>query len=442
MNLPDSYLSNMKELLKDEYEQYLASFNDERYYSLRVNTSKISVEEFLKISPFKLTSVPWCKDSFYYDESERPAKHPYYYAGLYYLQEPSAALPAEVLEINPFDKVLDGCGAPGGKSCKLANKLNNTGVLFANDISVSRSQVMLKNLENFGIKNFYVLAEDTGKLKQHFNNYFDKILLDVPCSGEGMFRKDPDLIKSWLEKGNEYYANIQKQIIKDGLEMLKKGGKMVYSTCTFSPKEDEEVIEYALSICPDLKVLPIDKCEGMANGVTSNTKNCVRMYPHRIKGEGHFVAYLQKGEASDNEHQEISNVKPNLEFFKDIDMSFINGSYNNRQGKLYFEPTINTNLQGLRVLRSGLYLGEVKHDKFEPSIALALALKTDEYKNIINLSSDDQRVLKYLKCETLDVKEFNLEGYALVCVDNYPLGFGVIKNGILKNKYPANYRYQ
>jgi len=443
MNLPQVYLSNMKELLKDKYDDYLACFNSPRYYSLRVNTSKISVEDFLKISPFKLEPVAWCKDSFYYDENIRPAKHPYYYAGLYYLQEPSAALPAEVLEINEGDKVLDACAAPGGKSCKLANKLNNTGVLFSNDISVSRSQVLLKNLENFGFKNYFVISEDTNKLKDHFKNYFDKILLDAPCSGEGMFRKEPELIKSWLEKGNDYYANIQKQIIKDCLDMLKPGGKMVYSTCTFSIKEDEEIIEYAMSLYPELKILPIKKCEGMADGLTAKTKDCARMYPHLIKGEGHFVAYLQKGDEKENiQYKTIVSLKPNLDFFKNISMSFSNGTYNNRQGKLYYEPNTNHNLQGLRILRSGLYLGEYKHDKFEPSQALALALNQNEYPNIINLKCDDPRTIKYLKCETLDVKEFNIEGYTLVCVDNYPLGFGIIKNGILKNKYPANYRYQ
>ena len=429
----------MKNLLLDEYPLYLESFNNPRIHSLRINTSKISVKDFLKINPFNLTPIPFISDGFYYKEEDNVSKHPYYYAGLYYLQEASAMLPAEVLPIEENDIVLDACAAPGGKSTKLANKLNNTGVLFSNDISVSRSQVLLKNLENFGIKNAYVLSEDIAKLKDKYTNFFDKILIDAPCSGEGMFRKQPELIKSWLDKGNDYYSNIQKQIIKDAIELLKDGGKLLYSTCTFSLKEDEEVIEYALSICKDLKVLPIKQYEGFRPGLTENTKNAVRLYPHNIQGEGHFVCLLQKGEEKINTMQkDIAINKP--DYLKDINMQFKNGQFINRDNKVYFEPNINTS--GYRVLRSGLYLGEFKHEKFEYSHALALALKESEYSNVLNLNEDDYRVLKYLKGETLDVKDFHLNGLVLVCVNHFPIGFGLINSGILKNKIPANYRYR
>lgn len=442
MKLPQEYLQNMKELLNNEYQHYISSFDNNRYYGLRVNTNKISIKEFLKINPFKLTPIPWTNDGFYYEDSEKPTKHPYYYAGLYYIQEPSAMLPAEVLPIEENDIVLDACAAPGGKSGKLANKLNNTGVLFSNDISVSRAQVLLKTLESQGIKNAFVSANDINDLDK-LEGSFDKILLDAPCSGEGMFRKDNDLIKAWLDKGNEYYANIQKQIITKALTLLKDGGQLVYSTCTFSKKEDEDIIEYALSICPELKVLPIKMYEGFSQGLTEKTKNCVRLYPHKIKGEGHFVALLQKGEA--NNEASFSNkpsVKPNIEFFNHLNMDFENGSFINRENKIFYEPNTNINLKGLRVLRSGLFLGEIKHDKFEPSQALALALKANEYDNILNLDIDDDRVIKYLKCETLDVKDKYKNGTVLVCVDGYPLGFGKVDKGILKNKYPANYRYK
>lgn len=442
MNLPIAYLNNMQDLLQDEYDAYLDSFNKERIYGLRVNTLKISVEDFLKISPFTLKPIPWCKDGFYCLEEEKPSKHPYYYAGLYYLQEPSAMLPGEVLDIDENDLVLDACSAPGGKATKLACKLNNTGVIVSNDISTSRQQVTLKNIENFGIGNAYVISEDIAKLKDNFTNAFDKILVDAPCSGEGMFRKEPSLIKSWLERGNDYYSNIQKQIIKNALDLLKDGGKLVYSTCTFSKSEDEDIIEYALSICPNLKVLPIKMSDGFVSGLTKNTKNCVRLYPHKIDGEGHFVALLQKGETKTN--KEILNINPsiNLDFFKNITKNYNNYNFVNRENKYYLEPISPLNFKGLRVLRSGLFLGEYKHDKFDPSIALALNLKVNEYSNILNLSLDDPRVIKYLKCETLDIKDFNLEGIVLVCVNNFPLGFGVVNKGILKNKYPANYRYQ
>lgn len=441
-NLPDQFKQNMKELLQDQYDEYLESFNDNRVYGLRINTNKISVNDFLKINPFNLKPIPWTDDGFYFDENDMPSKHPYYYAGLYYLQEPSAMLPAQVLPIEENDIVLDACAAPGGKTSKLANKLKGTGLLVANDISVSRAQVLLKTLESQGITNACVIAEDINNLN-NLNECFDKILIDAPCSGEGMFRKEPSLIKSWIERGNEYYSSIQKSIISKALDLLKPGGKIVYSTCTFSQSEDEDIIEYALSICPELKVLPINMHDGFVSGLTENTKNCVRLYPHKINGEGHFVALLQKGNASSINHiNESKNELPKDEFFNNINKEFENGSLVLRQDRLYFEPNTLINVKGLRVLRSGLLLGEYKHSKFEPSQALALSLKMKEYKNVLNFNLNDERVIKYLKCETLDVKDSHVNGYVLVCVDGFPLGFGKVDKGILKNKYPANYRYQ
>ncbi|MBQ6126107.1 MAG: RsmB/NOP family class I SAM-dependent RNA methyltransferase [Erysipelotrichaceae bacterium] len=437
--LPEQYLQNMKELLKDDYDQYLDSFSKKRYYGLRVNTSRISVEDFLKIAPFHLEPISWTDDGFYYDEEERPSRHPYFYAGLYYLQEPSAMLPAEALPINEGDIVLDACAAPGGKSSKLANRLKGSGFLVSNDISVSRCQVLLKNLETMGIVNACVMAEDITKLDR-FENFFDKILIDAPCSGEGMFRKEPSLIREWEEKGNTYYSDLQKKIIASAIRLLKDGGKMVYSTCTFSPQEDEEIIEYALNTCPDLKVLPIETAEGFEPGISDHTGNCVRLYPHKIRGEGHFVALLQKKEEPINKKKRTQDRSFSIS--EDISITLPEGNIVQRGEKLYYEPISTPDLKGLRVLRSGLFLGEEKHGRFEPSQSLSMALKEKEYKNTLNLCSDDPRVLKYLKCETLDVKDFNKEGTVLVCADSYPLGFGKIKNGILKNRYPANYRYK
>lgn len=441
INLPEQYLLNMKELLQDEYDNYLESFNNDRVYGLRINTSKISVKDFLKINPFNLSPIPWTDDGFYFNENDKPTKHPYYYAGLYYIQEPSAMLPAQVLPIEEHDIVLDACAAPGGKSGKLANKLNNTGLLISNDISVSRAQVLLKTLESQGFENCYVMAEDINNLKM--DNCFDKILIDAPCSGEGMFRKQPDLIKSWIEKNNDYYANIQKGIILKAINLLKDGGQLVYSTCTFSKKEDEDIIEYALSMYTDLKVLPIKQYDGFKPGLTEKTYNCVRLYPHLINGEGHFVALLQKGEKKQTKNIIDHEIElPDHEAFTNIRKTFKNGSFVSRKDKLYFEPSIDIDIKGLRILRSGLYLGEYKHGRFEPSQAFAMSLKKGDYTNTINFDLDDKRVIKYLKCETLDVKDKHIDGYVLVCVDNFPLGFGKVDKGMLKNKYPANYRYK
>ena len=437
MKLPEQYLSKMQELLNDEYEDYLHSFAQEPIHSLRINTNKISVKDFLKINPFNLEPIPWTSDGFYYQETDRPSKHPYYYAGLYYLQEASAMLPAEVLPIEENEIILDACAAPGGKSSKLANKLNHTGILYANDISVSRAQILLKTLENQGIGNAYVMANDINELDR-FHEHFDKILIDAPCSGEGMFRKEQDLIRSWLDKGNEYYASLQKQIIAKAISLLKPGGKLVYSTCTFSPLEDEQVIEYALDNHPDMQVVPFKKYPGFRDGLTDRTKDCARLYPHCIKGEGHFVALLEKaGEKTPTLRKETVEDMPT--FLEPFLSETNKGKLVQRENRYYLEPQDNIDLKGLRILRSGLYLGEMKHERFEPAIALALG--KNRFKNILNLELEDQRVIKYLKCETLDVKDKHLEGLTLVCVDGYPLGFGMISKGLLKNKYPANYRY-
>jgi len=442
IKLPQEYLDNMKELLKDDFKDYLNIFNDDYTHSLRINTSKISVRDFLKINPFNLTKIPWSDDGFYYDKNDEVSKHPYYYAGLYYIQEASAMLPGLALPIEENDLVLDACAAPGGKSLKLANKLNNTGLLISNDISVSRSQITLKTLGTCGIKNAYITAQDINDLN-NLDNSFDKILIDAPCSGEAMFRKDPSLIKSWLDKGPDYYQVIQKSIIKKAISLLKPGGMLLYSTCSFSIKENEEVVEYALSLDDKLKVLPINQYDNFMPGITKNTKNCVRLYPHKIKGEGHFVALLQYGEHINT--NKINNTivdKPDIPFFKDIDMSFSNGKFIQRDNRLYFELNHDLNLKGLRTLRSGLLLGEYKNEKFEPSHSLACALKYNQYKNILNFSLNDNRVIKYLKCETLDVKDKYVDGIVLVCVNKYPLGFGIVNKGILKNKFPSNNRYK
>ena len=439
--LPEAYLKTMKDLLNEELDDYLACFNEESIRSFRLNTNKMIVRDFLKINPFGLTSVSWTDDGFYYSEKDDPSRHPYYYAGLYYIQEASAMLPAQVLPIEKGDKVLDLCAAPGGKTLKLADKLAGTGVLFANDISVSRAQVLLGNIERHGITNAIVMAEDISHL-QRFNGFFDKILLDAPCSGEGMFRKDKKLIKSWIERGSDHYAPIQKQLLCDALKLLRPGGKLVYSTCTFGPEEDEEVIETALKEYPELQILPIKEQDGFMHGKTDNTKNSVRLYPHKIKGEGHFVCLMQKGEDVPTNKQENVSHQNSLSELEGFDLDLSQGRIIERKERIYFEPDLPIDLSGLRILRSGLYLGERRHERFEPSYALAMSLRSDQYSNILNLSINDNRVIKYLKVETLDVKDRHMNGLVLVCVDDLPLGFGVISKGILKNKLPAQYRYQ
>lgn len=424
--LPDKYLNAMKSLLKDEYDDYLACFDNPQIHSLRVNTSKISVDRFKEIFPYNLEQVPWCKDGFYFDDLSI-SKHPYYYAGLYYLQEASAMLPAEVLPIEEGDIVLDACAAPGGKSLKLLDKLNNTGLLVSNDISISRANALLRNIERAGFSNYYVIAKDIIELEEHFPKYFDKILLDAPCSGEGMFRKDKALIESWKERDSEYFSPMQKRLIQACINMLKDGGKLVYSTCTFDVREDEEIIQYALDNNSNIKLLPIEKYDGFKD---ANDDYGVKLFPHRIKGEGHYVCLLQK---NGNSHKRESRVmaKTDISFINELNKRFYDGIFEKINDYIYFLKPINT--KGIRVLRSGLLLGKETKYGFEPSQQLAMNLKINEYNNVLNLKSSDNLVEKYLKGETIETNS-NLNGMVLVCVDECPLGFAKAKNGVLKNK--------
>ena len=297
--LPEAFLLKMQKLLGEEFGQYLESFKEEWKPGLRVNTLKLSPGELAELVPWNLEPVPWADNGFYYDgtldgEVLRPSKHPAYYAGLYYLQEPSAMTPAAMLPVVPGDRVLDLCAAPGGKSTELASKLKGRGMLVSNDISYSRARALLKNLELAGAANICVTSEAPEKLAGVWPEFFDKILVDAPCSGEGMFRRDEDMVKDWNEKGPEYYVPIQRQILSQAAAMLRPGGYMLYSTCTFSVEEDEGNVAYVLEEFPQMQLccLDLDKVPGACGGF--GLPGCMRLFPHRLKGEGHFLALMRK----------------------------------------------------------------------------------------------------------------------------------------------------
>ncbi|MCQ2501943.1 MAG: RsmB/NOP family class I SAM-dependent RNA methyltransferase, partial [Lachnospiraceae bacterium] len=252
MTLPESYIQNMKELLGEDFDAYMESFSEIPAHGLRVNTGKLSTEDFINLTKLELTQVPWIKNGFYYEDAAAPARHPHYYAGLYYLQEPSAMTPANRLDVQPGHKVLDLCAAPGGKATELGSRLKGEGMLLANDISMSRARALLKNLELAGIPNLLVSAEDPIHLAPAYPEYFDRILIDAPCSGEGMFRREHSMIEYWKEAGPDNYVPVQRSILESGIRMLKKGGKLLYSTCTFALKEDEENIRWILEQYPEM----------------------------------------------------------------------------------------------------------------------------------------------------------------------------------------------
>ena len=458
MNLPEKFKEKMKDLLGNEYEAFVKSYEQPRNFGLRVNTAKISTEEFQKISPFHLKQIPWVENGFYYEEQDHPARHPFYYAGLYYLQEPSAMTPASRIKIKPGDTVLDLCAAPGGKATELGAKLKGEGLLVANDISASRVRALLKNIEVFGIPNAFLINEPPAKISEQFEEFFDKILVDAPCSGEGMFRKDPDVAKVWEEEKTFQCSRNQKEIIIQAARMLAPGGTLLYSTCTFSPEENEEVIQYLLNERDDFFLEPIEGYEKFSegrpdwiSGGSEELKKCVRIWPHKMGGEGHFLAMLKrKGDIQKRripEQKQIGMGKEQKqildEFFKDIRKNFDKENIEVRKGQAYYVPKLVGERKGITFVRNGLYLGEIKKERFEPSQSLAMVLKKEQYDSTIDLSFYDPRIEKYLRGETIEIDESESKrkkGWQLVCVNGYPLGWGKLVNGILKNKYHSGWR--
>lgn len=458
MRLPEEFIQDMKELLGEEFDQYIASYDQPRWYGLRVNTNKISVEDFLKISPFKLTPIPWIENGFYYDgDNEKPGKHPYYFAGLYYLQEPSAMTPANHLPIVPGDRVLDLCAAPGGKTTELGSKLAGQGLLVSNDISNSRARILLKNQELMGLTNIYVMSENPEKMINVLPEYFDKILVDAPCSGEGMFRKDSKMVKSWEESGPEFYSEIQQELILQAAKMLKPGGMILYSTCTFSQEENEGTVAHLLREYPEFSIVSQKEYQGFRKGITKGYDNqglekSIRIWPQHMNGEGHYLALVKKNidgvpeDAIQKLKQKKTKVPDDLkEFWKLVNFSIDDTRLRIVGEKVYYLPEITKDMKKLRLLRNGLLLGELKKNRFEPSQAFAMSLKKDEFVQSINFSAEDIRVVKYLKGETLEVEDkvtLKDKGWYLVCVDGYSLGFAKITNTRLKNKYSAGWRLQ
>lgn len=459
--LHPAFLTRMQEMLGDNYPAFLESFQQPRTYGLRVNTSKISCEEFEKLAPFPIRPIPWVSNGYFYEEESRPARCPYYQAGLYYLQEPSAMTPASRIPVEPGDRVLDLCAAPGGKATAAGTALQGKGLLVANDISTSRARALLRNLELFGISNVFVANETPEKLTRTFPEFFNKIILDAPCSGEGMFRKEEALARDWTPEKSQELASIQKNLVLQATDMLQPGGLLLYSTCTFAPAEDEETVSYLLENRPDMELVEMPGYEGFSQGVpewgngNKELKKCIRIFPHKMPGEGHFLAlFRKKGQAIQESYPPHTKPDKNAfllieEFLKEIGLRTLGGQpfcwerVEIRKDKVYYLPPASCDFRGLTFLRNGLYLGDLKKNRFEPSQPFALAIRKGEAKAVISLPVSDERLTRYLKGETLNIapeEAANKKGWHLLCADGYPLGFGKLVNQILKNKYPAGWR--
>ncbi len=465
MKLPAAFCEEMKRILGPEYPAYIRSMEQERRYGLRVNTARISVEEFERIAPFPVKRIPYISNGFFYEGDVQPAKHPYYFAGLYYLQDPSAMTPASRLPVEEGDVVLDLCAAPGGKTTELAAKLQGTGLLIANDISRKRAKALLKNIELFGVENSFIVTEYPQKLQEYFTGFFDKILIDAPCSGEGMFRKAPSMIRAWEQNGPEFYAGLQEEILSHALPMLRPGGMLLYSTCTFSPLENEGTVEKILAMDGDMELLSMEPYEGFSQGRPEligsgdeSLRRCVRIFPHRMEGEGHFLALFRKKDGRGTVPMDapgaitggasgsgLQGEEKRLwqKFAENLNRKFEDARLESRNGMVYYMPSALPPVRGLRFLRSGLFLGEMKKNRFEPSQSLAMALRKEDFREVLDLPLSDERVLRYLKGETLSLSRTEAEsenGWRLVCVDGYSLGWGKKTGAVLKNKYHSGWR--
>ncbi len=448
VKLPEEFRKRMEMELKEEYPDFLRSYDRERAYGLRVNTTKLSGETLRSITDFHLSPVEWCDTGFYYDAEDYPGKHPLHEAGLYYIQEPSAMAVVEMLMPKPGERVLDLCAAPGGKTSHIGAKLNHTGFLLSNEIHPQRAKILSQNVERMGLTNTVVTNETPERLAVYFPEFFDRIVVDAPCSGEGMFRKDENARAEWSLDQVAMCAARQKKILEAAHRMLCPGGCMVYSTCTFSPEEDEEVVEAFLE--EHKEYFPIKRAVPKSF-VACRIPGAYRLYPHHLEGEGHFLAVLKKGEwgkepISPLTHKELKDKRllTDYEVFKKgIGLVLPRENYILFGDQLYLLPEAMTEIKGLKIERPGLHLGTLKKNRFDPSHALAMALREEEAANTIHFSSDSEHIRAYLRGESISVqngRELPANGWCLVLVDGYSIGWGKVNNGVLKNHYPKGLR--
>lgn len=464
--LPYDFTDRMKQMLKDEYEEFLTSYDLPKYQSLRMNPLKAEKNTFLEQVPFSLEQIPWAENGFYYTSEDTPGKHPYHDAGVYYIQEPSAMAPVQYLEAAPGEKILDLCAAPGGKSTQIAAGMKGEGLLICNEIHPARAKILSENIERMGIVNALVTNETPQHLSEIFESYFDRILVDAPCSGEGMFRKNEDACSEWSLENVELCAARQDEILDCAASMLRAGGRLVYSTCTFAPAENEGSICRFLERHPEFRIAAVPLYEGMSYGksewcieaagktaadeaMKAAIEKTIRLWPHRLRGEGHYLAVLEKqgsvlegyeGYCRTGLEKGISEkeCKEYFAFAKENLKTNLTGNLLKFGEQLYLMPDKMPGLKGMKVLRAGLHLGTIKKNRFEPSHALALALRAEEASHVWNLASDGFEVKAYLNGQTLNVD--GEKGWYLITADGYSIGWGKLSGSIMKNHYPKGLR--
>ncbi len=427
--LPEDFLTRMQSQLGAEYPAYLKSLERPRAVALRLNPLKGAAPDL----PFVTEPVPWEPQGYYYNPDSRPGLHPYHEAGVYYLQEASAMSAVALLDPQPGEYVCDLCAAPGGKSTQIAGRMQGEGFLLCNEINPKRAKILSRNVERMGVGNALVTNEHPARLAEKYTGFFDRVLIDAPCSGEGMFRKEEAAITDWSVETVQMCARRQGEILQSGAALLKPGGRLVYSTCTFAPEENEQCMEKFLQAHPEFEPEPV-----AAPWFTPAGTGAYRLWPHKLLGEGHFVAVLRKKEGPQEDiPTEKGNPLPKVwtEFARELGICLPAGKAVLFGQSLYWAPEALPALKGIKVLRPGLELGEVKKDRFQPAHALALWLKTAARAE--NLTADGSAVKAYLRGETVPG---HAPGWTLVQVDSYSLGWGKSDGKVLKNHYPKGLR--
>lgn len=451
MELPNKFLNRMKEMLGDDYNAFLKSYESENKMGLRFNPLKNTSGIFSDLKP-----IPWAKYGYYYTDELKPGKSVWHDLGLYYIQEPSAMSVASILDPKPTDLVLDLCAAPGGKSTQIAALMENRGLLISNEIIAKRALILADNIARLGFSNTVVTNETPDNIAAKFDGFFDKVLVDAPCSGEGMFRKNPEATTEWSEQNVAMCAERQLNILNTIKNTLKQNGILVYSTCTFSAQENEQVIEKFLQQNPNYKLVDIDHTH-FSCGLIKNTETglkditkTVRIFPHITGGEGHYVAKMIKTDESDDNSKPLKqNIdKKSLEvlnaFFKQTKITLPSGTYLNFNNHIYICPAATPNLDKLKIQLAGLYLGEIdKNKNFIPSHNLALSTGFNNNFNqpICNktLELNDKEFADYISGLTISTSS-PLTGWTLLTHNENPIGWGKISGGQIKNHYPKHLR--
>lgn len=442
IKLPKAFADRMKNMLKGEYDDFISAFNKETPYTgMRISALKKNSRDAVLKKTGELSRVMWCENGYYADKTAISGKHPYHVGGLVYFQEPSAMLPAEALGICPGDFVLDLCASPGGKATQAAEKLQGKGLLVANEIIPKRATILAENIERMGITNAVVTNESPERLAEKYNDFFDKIIVDAPCSGEGMFKKEPQAIAEWSEEHTKSCGQRQKNILSSAFKMLKGGGSLIYSTCTFAPCENEEIVLWALENFPELELVPIF-AKGVSNADASWAKSSMdlsgakRIFPHKSKGEGHFAALFHKKGDSFTPHTDTYKcafLKDFREFEKTALNTHLEGNFCAFGDRLYLMP-YNLDINKIKTVLPGLFLGILKKGRFEPSHALCLALESGDFKSTVELSDCSG----FFRGETVPCDK---KGWTAVLYDGYPVGWGKGSDGILKNHFPKHLRF-